>query len=197
MGCGCGYWARLLRERGVDVLAFDHKLPPKKERWTELKKGGPEVLAANSARALMLCYPDDFEDSEDSMALRCLRNYTGDTIVHIGEMLGETCCLPSPWGRTTDAEFQVSGQLPLLRLAPVGRAHFRVAGGRAQVQLATTFHKVLAVPLPSWPCSQDSLTVWKRTTTCIADGQMYAYVPAEDRLQLSAGVAAPSMAHLL
>lgn len=114
IGCGCGYWARLLRERGVDVLAFDHKLPPKKERWTELAKGGPEALGANSARTLMLCYPDDFEDSEDSMAVRCLRNYTGDTIVHIGEMLGETYCLPSPWGRTTDAEFQVSLHLPLL-----------------------------------------------------------------------------------
>lgn len=98
----------MLRELGTDVLAYDHKLPPKKQRWTELKKGGPEVLAgANSARTLMLCYPDDFEDSEDSMALRCLRNYTGNTIVHIGEMLGESYCLPSPWGRTTDADFQV------------------------------------------------------------------------------------------
>ena len=96
------------------MLAFDHKLPPKKERWTELAKGGPEVLGANSARTLMLCYPDDFEDGEDSMALRCLRNYTGDTIVHIGELLGETYCLPSPWGRTTDADFQVSFQLPRL-----------------------------------------------------------------------------------
>jgi hypothetical protein len=43
----------------------------------------------------------------------------------------------------------------------------------AQVQLATTFHKVLQVPLPSWPCSQDSLTVWKRTTTLIADGAQF------------------------
>ena len=109
IGCGCGYWARLLRERGIDVLAFDHKLPPQKQRWTELKQGGPEVLVGpNSARTLMLCYPDDFEDSDDSMAVRCLRNYTGDTVVHIGEMLGETYCLPSPWGRTSDAEFQVN-----------------------------------------------------------------------------------------
>ena len=69
VGCGCGYWARLLRERGVDVVAFDHKLPPEDERWTELKQGGPEVLAAPEygARALVLCYPDDFEDSEESM----------------------------------------------------------------------------------------------------------------------------------
>jgi hypothetical protein len=69
VGCGCGYWARLLRERGVDVVAFDHKLPPEDERWTELKQGGPEVLAAKEygARALVLCYPDDFEDSEESM----------------------------------------------------------------------------------------------------------------------------------
>ena len=70
-------------------------------RVAELKKGGPEVLAQKGMekRALMLCYPDDFEDSEDSMAATCLRHFTGDTIVHIGEMLGETCCLPSPWVR--------------------------------------------------------------------------------------------------
>ena len=74
-------------------------------------------------------------------------------------------------GRTTDADFQV--------------------------QLATTFHKVLAVPLPCWPYSRDTLTVWKRTTTLIAEGGMWAHIPPEERLQQSAGVAAPSLAHLL
>jgi hypothetical protein len=98
--------------------------------------GGPEVLQNCSDRALFLCYPDDFEDSGESMALRCMRQYRGDCIVHVGELLGETCCMPSPWGRTSSADFQV--------------------------QLATTFHKVLCVPLPSWPCSRDTLTVWKR-----------------------------------
>ena len=171
VGCGRGYWARLLRDRGVDVVAFDHKLPPTKQRWTALKKGGPEVLAAHSSRALLLCYPDDFEDSDESMAARCLRHYTGDTVIHVGELLGEGCCLPSPWGRTTDAEFQV--------------------------ELNTTFHKVLQVPLPSWPCSRDSLTVWKRTTTLITGEGVFAHVPAEERLAVSEGVAAPSLAHLL
>ena len=50
------------------------------------------------------------------MAQQCLRHYTGDTIAHIGELLGEGVCLPDPWGRTTDADFQI--------------------------QLATNFHKV-------------------------------------------------------
>ena len=97
IGCGRGYWARLLRDAGVDIVAYDHKLPPKKQRWTDLVKGGPEVLQNHSDRALMLCYPDDYEDSEASMAQSCLSNYRGDTIVHIGELLGETCCMPSPW----------------------------------------------------------------------------------------------------
>jgi hypothetical protein len=97
IGCGHGYWARLLRDAGADVIAYDHKLPPKKQRWTDLKKGGPEVLSDHSERALMLCYPDDFEDCGESMAEKCLLRYRGNTIVHIGELLGVTSCLPSPW----------------------------------------------------------------------------------------------------
>lgn len=31
------------------------------------------------------------------MALECLHNYTGDTVVHVGELFGQTVCLPGPW----------------------------------------------------------------------------------------------------
>ena len=56
-----------------------------------------QILKDNADRTLMLCYPDDFELSEHSMALECLENYAGDTVIHIGELLGQTICLPDPW----------------------------------------------------------------------------------------------------
>lgn len=31
------------------------------------------------------------------MALQCLYNYTGDTIVHVGELFGQNLCLPGAW----------------------------------------------------------------------------------------------------
>lgn len=51
------------------------------------------------------------------------------------------------------------------------------------------------MPLPSWHSSIDSLTVWKRTKTSIVDSSFYAYIPAEERIDLE--VSCPSMRHLL
>ena len=44
IGCGKGYWSRLLRDRGVDIVAYDISLCPSAQRWTALRHGGPEVL---------------------------------------------------------------------------------------------------------------------------------------------------------
>jgi hypothetical protein len=44
----------------------------------------------------MLCYPDDFEDSQESLALRCLELYKGDTVIVIGESFGQTF-QDNPW----------------------------------------------------------------------------------------------------
>jgi hypothetical protein len=54
---------------------------------------------------------------------------------------------------------------------------------------------VLQVPLPSWHSSIDTLTVWKRTKTSIVDNGFYAYIPAEERINLE--VSCPAMQHLL
>lgn len=117
----------------------------------------------------MLCYPDDYEHSEDSMALECLDNFSGDTVIHIGEVFGHTLCLPSPWGRTSGADFQE--------------------------RLAAVYHKVLQIPLPSWQSSLDTLTVWKRTKTCLVDDSIYGYIPESERLDLT--MSCPSTEHLL
>ncbi|KAF4318472.1 hypothetical protein BBO99_00006974 [Phytophthora kernoviae] len=137
--------------------------------WTEVLKGTPKDLRKHADRALFLCYPDDFEDSHESMAMASLCNYAGDTVIHVGELFGHTLCLPGAWGRTSSEEFQT--------------------------HLATVYHKVLQVPLPSWHSSMDTLTVWKRTKSSITDGGMYAFIPEEERIDLVA--ACPSTRHLL
>ncbi|CAK4495136.1 unnamed protein product [Aphanomyces euteiches] len=94
MGAGTGYWGRLLQLRGVDIKCFDLHVPGEEKEeddeeeeeerrtWMTVEKGTPEnvkVLKKHKKRTLMLCYPDDYEDSEESMALECLNNYSGDT----------------------------------------------------------------------------------------------------------------------
>ena len=54
-------------------------------------------LRKHADRALFLCYPDDFEDSSESMAMASLCNYAGDTVIHVGELFGHTVCLPNAW----------------------------------------------------------------------------------------------------
>ncbi|EGZ05756.1 hypothetical protein PHYSODRAFT_532741 [Phytophthora sojae] len=137
MGAGSGYWARLLRLRGVDVVAYDlhvagdddeetkeeegedkekengkaaatsgeeshgdaEETQGKVEQvyWTDVLKGTPKDLRKHAGRTLFLCYPDDFEDSHESMAMASLCNYAGDTVIHVGELFGHTLCLPGAW----------------------------------------------------------------------------------------------------
>lgn len=60
----------------------------------------------------------------------------------------------------------------------------RTSSHEFQVHLASVYHKVLQVPLPSWHSSIDTLTVWKRTKTSIMDNSIYAFIPAHERLDL-------------
>lgn len=166
VGCGGGYWGSLLRARGGDYVGFDREV--RAGAAAHVRRGGPEELRAHAGRTLFLCYPDDFEESAESLAARCLAEYGGDTVAHAGELLGDTL-QENPWGKTT--------------------------GGAFQELLAADFHCVLRVPLPSWPGSNDSLTVWRRTPRCDVDDISFRHVPAGETLRVAA--AAPCAEHLL
>lgn len=157
IGCGSGYWGWLLLELGVRWRGCDMSDTIKK-KWAKVEKRGPEMFGSLKSNVkgpkscvLFLCYPDDYrpvDGSEDedevdpeeepySLALDCFNRYRGDTIIHVGELFGTGTVLENPWGRTTSEGFQLA--------------------------LNCDFHKVLSLPLPSWPLSRDVLTVWKRT----------------------------------
>ena len=137
LGCGRGYWAKLLRDfDNTDIIAVDKY--EKRKKWTNVENGDPYLAlskSSNSNRTLLLSYPDQGE----AMAIECLRYYHGQYIIHIGELLvsgtGTKCGgLQRPWGKTTSADFQVT--------------------------LVETFHCVLQYKLNSYPFSNDYLTVW-------------------------------------
>jgi hypothetical protein len=96
IGAGNGYWAKLIKDRGVDIIAFDLFTAGAKGNWTSVEKGGPEVLKKFKGRAMMLCYPDDYEHSLKPLSMRCLKEYKGDTIILVGEVFSKTI-LESPW----------------------------------------------------------------------------------------------------
>jgi hypothetical protein len=92
LGAGTGYWAYLLRRRGVDCLAFDAAPPdqsPNPHRfnaftWTAVERGSTEVLRDHADRALLLCWPP----YRDPFAAHALSAYAGTTLLYIGEAAG-------------------------------------------------------------------------------------------------------------
>ena len=238
VGCGANaYWARMMKDNGIDVMAFDVSLGDggqiqqseeeanggqiqgqssksknngkskgkgkKRKREPDQKKfedgfvihrGGPEVLSRKKLRkrALFLCYPDedvmesDDEDGEhshnaESMGAACLEHYKGNTVIHVGELFGDTPSMDqAPWGRSSGPAFQQ--------------------------RLAAEYHCVLKAKLTSWLHVKDTISVWKRTKLCSivfqgdeddeSDEEVeYRHVPEEERLPVD--LAAPSFKHLL
>jgi hypothetical protein len=93
IGAGSGYWARLLSDMGVDIVAYD--ISPFSnpidgnaytftKEWFDVKKGdGREKLIAGS-RTLFMCWPP-LHGGDDTLSL-----YTGQTLIYVGE--GEGGC---------------------------------------------------------------------------------------------------------
>lgn len=204
IGAGKGYWASQLRDMGTDIICYDKEVDSKTS-WTKVEKGGPKKLREQNAqgRALFLCYPDDSQN----LAMKCLNEFTGEYIVHVGELITTgtlSGASQAPFGRTTGSDFSVA--------------------------LAERFHCLLVASLPRFPFSKDCITVWKRTVyvpgrsavlgagseegeeraegsegsedgTNSSDGQegqdedCWASIPEEEKLPVDA--AAPCLAHLL
>ena len=118
------------------------------------------------------------------MAASCLEHFTGNTIIHVGELYGDTLSLEqAPFGRSSSSEFQQ--------------------------RLAGEYHCILKMKLDNnWLHVRDTLSVWKRSETCVMafedeeddndnsdDDMYYKYIPPEE--VLPSDLAAPCVAHLL
>lgn len=90
IGAGGGYWAGLLRARGVDVVAFD-PAPAGGESdwhsgyaWSEVGRGDHTVVAKYPDRTLLLVWPSYGGGWTDAV----VDLYGGDTVVYVGESPG-------------------------------------------------------------------------------------------------------------
>lgn len=90
-GAGMGYWAALLRARGVDALAYDRVAPGRRNEhhkrarqpWTQIERASSvEAARRHGERTLVLCWPPYDDDAASYAALRA---YPGEVVIHIGE----------------------------------------------------------------------------------------------------------------
>lgn len=134
-GAGMGYWAALLRARGVDALAYDLRPPGRGKRnayhgrghgpWIEVERASAAAAARRHRdRALVLCWPPYEEDAASYAALRA---YRGEIVIYIGEQGG---------GATGSVRFHR--------------------------ELRLNWTPIEETDLPRWPSLRDRLTVYRR-----------------------------------
>ena len=91
-GAGTGYWASLLRQMGVDIVALDSQPTAQGNNeyhgacgaWCNVHRG--TIAQHMAGRTLVLCYPPP----DSRMAEQALREYAGSTVCYVGEWEGDT-----------------------------------------------------------------------------------------------------------
>lgn len=93
IGAGGGYWAALLRARGVEVHAYDPhpgKTVWSEHLWTDVSVGKTRPVENHPGSTLFLCWPSYTSRFAEVAARRYLRA-GGRRIVYVGEEEGGCC----------------------------------------------------------------------------------------------------------
>lgn len=171
VGAGLGYWARLLADRGVDVVAYDLTPPPSpanqwfagREPWFPVRAADERVVAGHTERTLLLVWPTRNEDWGADAALLYAAS-GGQRLVYVGQ---------PPGGRTGDARLHA-----LLGL--VGRClacAYGVVDVPCTCAVTAEWRLVEEVPLPSWDDGDDRLYVFDRAPTRTRRGRGLQWRP--------------------
>ena len=155
VGAGGGLWARRLVERSVDIIAFDtphfdkdfqdggaaqiHSSKLTEINWFEgIRHGGPEQAEKHSDRALLVSWIDI--GGEGDYGTATLDNYTGNTVVTIGEWRDHTFGEYAPGTSVTGGSFSKE----------------------FQVELERRFVREATIPVANWPMFDSVLILWRR-----------------------------------
>jgi len=84
IGAGRGYWASILANCGVNVVAYDTGKDDYIGSYYPVGNDGTEMVSEHKNRALFLCWPP----YDTSMAYDCVSKYQGNTLIYIGENRG-------------------------------------------------------------------------------------------------------------
>ncbi|HEY6960507.1 MAG TPA: hypothetical protein VI408_01320 [Gaiellaceae bacterium] len=96
VGAGSGYWAWMLSQAGVDVVAFDASPPG--WTWHPVAVGTELAVMSYPERALFLCWPP----WNTAMAANALACHRGEVVVYVGEWNGGSA-EPAFFARLADA----------------------------------------------------------------------------------------------
>ena len=154
IGAGTGYWARMLADRGVDVVAFDIAPPPSEanawfageEPWFPVAAGDHSMVESFAERTLLLVWPTRNEDWAADAAQRYLE-VGGQRLVYVGE---------PPGGRTGDLRLHALLDLVAACLA----CAYGVTNVPCTCSVVDRWRLLSEIPLPSWDGRDDRMYVF-------------------------------------
>jgi hypothetical protein len=148
IGAGGGYWAKMLREIGVSVIAYDPDPVGGSwhdgTRWSEVLLGDHTSVIGHTDRTLLLVWPSYNETWTDEV----LDLYDGDTVIYIGE--GSGGCTG------TDRMHQILGS---------SGSCWCIDDCDCPPKEAGRFRQVDEVHIPQWAGLHDALTVYRRVAS--------------------------------
>ncbi|KAL1510181.1 hypothetical protein AB1Y20_006511 [Prymnesium parvum] len=173
MGAGSGYWAAMLQERGVDVVAFDAEPPEEGKannefatrQFTAVRRGDSSVFSDSAfagerlhERALLLVWPnqdptEEDDPTQDPWELECLQESTRAILMNTRDYYaagGETVIYV---GERTECVETILG-------APVDPG--TTASKRFQVMLHAKYSMVDQANIPNLLYALDDCSIWKR-----------------------------------
>lgn len=156
IGAGSGYWARLLHDRGVDVIAFD-RFPPESgdnlfvdaaSCWFNVQRGDENSVVDQADRTLLLVWPT-WEEAWPGATVAAYHAAGGRAVAFVGE---------GPGGRTGDSV------LHALLGAHGGcvACRFGVADSPCICGISPQWALVRRVPIPQWGEAADACCIYAR-----------------------------------
>ena len=154
IGAGLGYWARLLADRGTDVVAYDIVPPPAPDnQWfarvdpgVPVAPGSERAAREHPDRTLLLVWPTRNEDWGADAALAHAAG-GGQRLVYVGE---------PPGGRTGDARLHAALGLAGRCLA----CSYGVIDVPCTCGVTTQWQLIEELLLPRWDDGDDRLYVF-------------------------------------
>jgi hypothetical protein len=156
LGAGTGYWARLLHEVDVQVVAFDREPEPRAERrwfgltepWFDVQPGDERVVDDHGDALLLLVWPTRDEDWPAD-ALTRYAAAGGTTVAFVGEPSG---------GRTGDDRFHaVLGEIDRC-----WSCAYNMTDTSCLCGIEPLFRRTAELAIPTWRGFDDRLRLYDR-----------------------------------
>lgn len=155
IGAGTGYWAKLLHDYGVDVIAYDFDPPPSptnqwfagSDPWHHITAGDEKSVPAHRDRTLLLVWPTR-NQAWPADAIELFHRAGGNQLVYVGE---------GPGGRSGDDRLHAL----LGAIDHCYACEYDLADAACTCGTSVLWARTHSIEIPQWYGFDDRLNVYR------------------------------------